>query len=119
MAGRLGESRLLVRERIPMPRPNPQFIADDLGLDFLNSIATPVDVIVDWIGSGEGLLSWLEQAGMVPPEALRALKAQAMPDELDGVAAQARSLRTWFRAFVEERMGRALGAGDLEALGPL
>ena len=102
-----------------MPRPNPQFIADDLGLDFLNSIATPVDVIVDWIGSGEGLLSWLEQAGMVPVEALRALKARAMPDELDGVAAQARNLRTWFRAFVEERMGRALGAGDLEALGPL
>src|ERR1700722_10253117 len=122
MASRLDESPLLgvlIQERSPMPRPNPVFIADDMGLDFLNSVATPTDVIIDWIDSGEGLSSWLEQAGMVPAEALRALKARAMPDEIDGVAAQARNLRTWFRAFVEERMGRALGAGDLEALGPL
>jgi predicted RNA-binding Zn ribbon-like protein len=102
-----------------MPRSNPPFIADDLGLDFLNSIATPTDVVVDWIDSGEGLLSWMEQAQMVPAEALWALRAQAMPDELDGVAAQARNLRTWFRAFVEERKGQLLAAGDLEALIPL
>jgi len=102
-----------------MPRSNPLFIADDLGLDFLNSIATPTDVVVDWIDSGEGLLSWLGQAGMVPAEALRTLKARAMPDEIDSVAAQARSLRTWFRGFVEARKGRLLGAGDVEALAPL
>ncbi len=45
------------------------FLADAPGLDFLNSIATPVDVPVDWISDGEGLLRWLEQAGMVPPDA--------------------------------------------------
>ena len=32
------------------------FIADLLGLDFLNSIATPVDTPVDWLDSGDGLL---------------------------------------------------------------
>ena len=102
-----------------MSRPDPFFIADDLGLDFLNSIATPVDTVIDWIDSGEGLLSWMEQAGMVPPEALPALRKQAIPDDIDGVAAQARSLRAWCRAFVEDRKGRPLVAGDLDALAPL
>ena len=32
------------------------FVADAPGLDFLNSIATPVDEEVDWIPDGEGLL---------------------------------------------------------------
>ena len=102
-----------------MPRPDALFVADDLGLDFLNSIATPTDVVVDWIDSGEGLLSWLEQARMVPENTLLALREQAMPDEIDGVAAQARSLRAWCRSFVEEHMGRPLGAADLDALAPL
>jgi len=102
-----------------MPRPDAIFVADDLGLDFLNSIATPADVVVDWLDSGEGLLSWLEQARMVPAESLQALREQAMADELDGVAAQARRLRDWFRTFVEAHMGRPLGHGDLAALAPL
>ena len=44
------------------------FIADALGLDFLNSIATPVDTPIDWIDGGEGLLNWLEQARLVPAD---------------------------------------------------
>jgi predicted RNA-binding Zn ribbon-like protein len=35
------------------------------------------------------------------------------------VAAQARSLREWFRAFVAERKGRPLNSSDLQALAPL
>ena len=62
----------------------------------------------DWIDDGEGLLAWLEQARLVPAEALEALRAQAMPGELDNVAAQARSLREWFRSFVRQRKGRPL-----------
>ena len=42
------------------------FIANSLGLDFLNSIATPVDTPVDWLDSGDGLLKWLAQAKLVP-----------------------------------------------------
>ncbi len=70
-------------------RPPAIFIADALGLDFLNSIATPVDAQVDWIDDGDGLLAWLEQARLVPADALEALRAQAMPGEFDNVAAQA------------------------------
>jgi predicted RNA-binding Zn ribbon-like protein len=95
------------------------FVADALGLDFLNSVATPVDVPIAWIDDGEGLLAWLEQSQLVPAEVLAAMRKRAMPGELDRLAAQARSLREWFRTFVREREGRPLEAADLEALAPL
>jgi predicted RNA-binding Zn ribbon-like protein len=100
-------------------RPAAMFIADALGLDFLNSIATPVDTIVDWIDNGDGLLSWLDQARLVPGDALAAIRAQALPGELDNVADQARSLREWFRGFVRDHKGRPLAAKDLRELEPL
>jgi len=95
------------------------FIADSLGLDFLNSVATPVDVPIDWIDDGEGLLAWLEQARLVPAQVLGVMRERAMPGELDRLAAQARSLREWFRAFVREHKGRPLAAADLSQLQPL
>lgn len=100
----------------PIP---PIFVADAPGLDFLNSVATPVDEQVDWISDGAGLLAWLEQAGLVPRSALAAIRAQATTAELDAVAAQARSLREWFRGFVQKRKGRSLLAKDLRELEPL
>ena len=95
------------------------FIADSAGLDFLNSIATPVDVPIDWIDDGDGLLTWLEQSQLVPAQVLRTMRERAMPGELDRLADQARSLREWFRVFVRERKGRTLGAADLRELEPL
>nr|GAJ37177.1 hypothetical protein BDOA9_0163960 [Bradyrhizobium sp. DOA9] len=95
------------------------FIADSLGLDFLNSVATPVDTPVDWIDDGDGLIDWLAQAKLVPAEELNALKARARPGELDKVADQARDLREWFRGFVLEHAGRPLTAKALHELGPL
>jgi predicted RNA-binding Zn ribbon-like protein len=95
------------------------FIADSLGLDFLNSIATPVGTPIDWLDNGDGLLKWLAQAKLVPADALDELRARAMPGELDKVADQARALREWFRAFVRKRMGRSLTPKALRELGPL
>ena len=46
--------------------PPAMFIADSLGLDFINSIATPVDTPFDWIADGDGLLRWLAQAKLAP-----------------------------------------------------
>jgi predicted RNA-binding Zn ribbon-like protein len=100
-------------------RPPAIFVADALGLDFLNSVATPVDTEIDWIDDGAGLLAWLEQAQLVPAEVLETLRAQAMPGEFDGVAAQAGSLREWFRGFVRQRKGRPLVPEDLSELEPL
>jgi predicted RNA-binding Zn ribbon-like protein len=100
-------------------RPPALFITDSAGLNFLNSIATPVDTEIDWISDGEGLLAWLEQAHLVPVAVLHAMRKQAKPGEIDRVAAQARSLREWFRTFVREHGGRPLKAADLADLEPL
>jgi predicted RNA-binding Zn ribbon-like protein len=100
-------------------RPPAIFIADSLGLDFLNSIASPVDKPIDWLDSGDGLLRWLAQAKLVPADALDELKARAIPGELDKVADQARALREWFRDFVHKHMGQPLTPKALHELGPL
>jgi predicted RNA-binding Zn ribbon-like protein len=92
------------------------FIADAVGLDFLNSTATPVDVPVDWIDDGAGLLAWLQQAQLVPPEVVAEIRRMAMPGELDAVAAQARALREWFRAFVTARKGAPLTSAHVTEL---
>lgn len=100
-------------------RPPAMFIADAPALDFLNSVATPIDVEIDWIEDGDGFLGWLEQARLVPPDVLKTLRAQATPGQIDHVAAQARSLREWFRKFVRSRKGSPLAAKDLQKLEPL
>ena len=103
-----------------MPPTSPAiFIADSLGLDFLNSVATPVDHPVDWINDGDGLLAWLDQAQLVPRATLEAMRSRAMPGELNKIAAQARDLREWFRAFVRRHRGMPLTAAMVDELDPL
>jgi predicted RNA-binding Zn ribbon-like protein len=99
--------------------PPAMFIADALGLDFLNSIAVPVDTQIDWLRSGEDLVSWLEQAGLVRGNVLQEIRGSAGPGELDAVAAQARALREWFRGFVRERKGAPLTREAIQHLEPL
>jgi predicted RNA-binding Zn ribbon-like protein len=95
------------------------FVADSLGLDFLNSIATPDDIPMDWLASGAGLLAWLTRAQLVSPITLDAIRAGALPGELDKIAAQARDLREWFRSFVQRHKGGPLTAASLDELDPL
>jgi predicted RNA-binding Zn ribbon-like protein len=103
-----------------MPHHSPAiFIADATGLDFLNSVATPADVQIDWISDGDGLLAWLAQARLVPPEVLASIRKRAVPGEIDRVASRARGLREWFRSFVRAHQGKPLKAADLEELEPL
>jgi predicted RNA-binding Zn ribbon-like protein len=100
-------------------RPPPFFIADDPGLDFLNTVAVPVDTKVEWLASGEDLLAWLKQAGLAPAHVLEAFPKRAVPGELDAIAAQARALRDWFKAFVYQHMGKPLEPNALRQLEPL
>ena len=100
-------------------RPPGIFIGDAPGLDFLNSIATPVDTPVDWIADGEGLLRWLEQAKLVPGDVLEDMRGRAKPGDLDKIADQARKLREWFRDFVRRHKGRSLTAKALAELEPI
>jgi predicted RNA-binding Zn ribbon-like protein len=95
------------------------FIADEPALDFLNSLATPVDVPVDWLEDGAGLISWLHQARLVPSSVLEAVRSQFPPGKLNEVAEQARNLREWFRGFLRKHRGRPLSPRDLKTLAPL
>jgi predicted RNA-binding Zn ribbon-like protein len=113
------ENHVDMAARLDHRHPPALFLADALGLDFLNSVATPVDTQVDWITDGDGLLAWLQQARLASAETLNDLRARTTSNELDNVAAQARDLREWFREFVCARKGRTLTAGDLNDLSPL
>jgi len=100
-------------------RPAPLFVADSMGLDFLNSIAVPADTEIEWLSSGEDLLHWLKLAGLVPDDVLNSFRKGALPGQLDAVAAQARALRDWFKPFVYKHMGGSIKRDALEELGPL
>ena len=103
-------------------RPPAMFLAEATGLDFLNTMAIPVDVEVEWLGSGEDLLAWLEAAKLLDQAALDEVRALATPEQLDAVAAQARALREWLRGFVQRHRGKPLARsaeGELEPLNGL
>ena len=100
-------------------RPPPFFIADNPGLDFLNSTAVPVDTRVEWLDSGEDFLAWIKQAGLAPGDVLNAFRKNALPGELDATAAQARALRDWFKPFVYKHMGKPIEPNALRQLEPL
>jgi predicted RNA-binding Zn ribbon-like protein len=100
-------------------RPAPFFIGGALALDYLNSIATPVDTPVEWLTSGEDLLAWLAEADAVPKEVLTSMRRTVPEGELDGVATQARALREWFRGFLNKHRGRPLRPDLLKDLAPL
>lgn len=100
-------------------RPKPLLVAGAVGLDFLNSIATPVDVPVEWIACGDDLLAWMQSVHLIPRREAAVLRRSTSPRKLDAIAAQARVLREWFRSFVRGHMGSPLDRRALTELAPL
>ncbi len=100
-------------------RPAPFFIGDDLALDFLNSVAAPFGRAIEWLENGHDLIAWLEQAHAVPADVAAHFRKAAGLRALDGVAADARELREWFRGFVGSHAGKPLRDRDLRELAPL
>ena len=96
--------------------PAPMLIAGAVGLDFLNSIATPVDEVVDWISNGEDYLAWLGATGLISAGDLRIIRKSMSPKGLDRAAAGARDLREWFRGFILAQMGRKIRASAMDEL---
>jgi predicted RNA-binding Zn ribbon-like protein len=100
-------------------RPPAMFLAEARALDFLNSLAIPVDTEVEWLANGEDLLAWLEAAGLVDRASLDELRRVAGPGELDAIAARSRALRDWLRGFVQGHRGKALTRSAMKELEPL
>jgi predicted RNA-binding Zn ribbon-like protein len=114
---RMGES---VSQGIPMPdRPPPCFVGDHLALDFLNTIASPKDVPVEWLRDGRDLVDWLEQANVIAADVAVRFRTSKDRRALDGVAGRAREFRDWLRGFVTRHMGQPLTPGAAKELGPL
>ncbi len=100
-------------------RPAPFFLGEDPALDFLNSVAAPSGREIDWLADGRDLIAWLEQARAVPADIAAHFRKAAGSGALDGVAAEARELREWFRGFVRDHAGQLLRERDLRELAPL
>lgn len=84
-----------------MELPPALRFGDHLALDFLNSVATPKVETLDWIGTGEQLLDWMESFGLLTAEERVEVKAHSKPAELESVAGEARELREWFRGVLK------------------
>jgi len=95
------------------------FVADTVGIDFLNSAANPDEGRLDAVGTGQQFLDWLGRAGLVPDEVCGYFQGSGDSAEMDGVAEQARSLREWFRDFVVTHKGKPFAVSVLDELGPL
>ncbi|MBN9522713.1 ABATE domain-containing protein [bacterium] len=100
-------------------RPAPFFVGDHPALDFLNTVATPVDVPVEWLQDGRDLVDWLERASMIGAEAASRFRASTDRRTLNDVAARARALREWLRGFVTRHKGQSIPPGAVKSLGPL
>ena len=98
-----------------LDRPPPFFIADHLALDFLNSIASPEGVPVEWLRDGRDLVAWLEHANVIAPDVAARFRRSNDQRALNGVAGRAREFRDWLREFVTRRMGKPLTTGAAKA----
>jgi predicted RNA-binding Zn ribbon-like protein len=99
--------------------PPAMFLGGAVALDFLNSVATPVREIMEWLGNGADFLSWMKQAGLLTDDDIRTINRSMSVAQLDTAAKEARALRDWFREFVHEHRGSPLKKRALEQLSPL
>jgi hypothetical protein len=104
---------------VPNKLPPPILISGSPGIDFLNSVAIPVDTVVEWIGNGKDFIDWLKQAGLLTAKDVSIIQSNFSARELDRIASRARELREWFRGFVKAHRGKALSPRALTQLGPL
>jgi predicted RNA-binding Zn ribbon-like protein len=102
-----------------LDRPPPFFVADHLALDFLNSIASPKGVPIEWLRDGRDLVDWLEQANVIASDVAARFRRSQDQRALDRVAWRAREFRDWLRGFVKRHMGKPLTMGAAKSLGPL
>src|SRR5258708_6597409 len=100
-------------------RPVPLFVGDHPALDFLNSTATPAGERLAWLADGGDLVDWMVRARLIDATTAGRFADAKYRAALDGVAAQARTLREWLRAFATRRCGTPLDVAALDELAPL
>jgi len=88
-------------------RPAPMLIGDSPALDFLNSIAAPKGLVIDWLETKASLLDWFEQSGLCEKSELARLCDEADPAEMTKALQDIHAFRDLFRDFIKEAAGKA------------
>jgi predicted RNA-binding Zn ribbon-like protein len=104
---------------MPHTLPPAIFISGSVGIDFLNSVAAPVETVVEWIGNGKDFVRWLQQAGLVTATDVSIIESNFSAADLNKIALRACELREWFRRFVKGHSGKPLTQRALTKLEPL
>ena len=99
--------------------PPPMRVGDHLALDFLNSVAAPRGAMVEWLGSGHNLLTWLTDVGALHAASAERLASFEPSSRLDEVAAEAVALREFFRDLVARMRVGGRTAVSVEDVGRL
>src|SRR5262245_8773172 len=94
---------------MPVDRPPPYFVGNHPAIDFLNTIATPEGIVIDWICDGQDFGRWLEDARAIYSVGAAKAKTCRRPARDEG-AVNARECREWLRKFVMSRKGKRLRA---------
>ena len=72
---------------MPLTPPSAFFIAEHPALDFLNSIAAPHGVAIDFASDSMALAAWLETSGLIDGTMRRDIERRFGGRALDAVAA--------------------------------
>jgi predicted RNA-binding Zn ribbon-like protein len=78
----------------------PLFLGSHPAADFLNTLATPRDGPVEFIGDGRSFAAWLEDAALLQGSSAAKLERRFGVEALDAAAADARKLREWARGWI-------------------
>ena len=95
------------------------FIADNVALDFLNSVAAPSSSEIEWITNDLEFENWLLNAGLISTQDLAQYHEKYSANDSDELARQARKLREWFRGFVSQHAGKSLTSISLKDVEPV
>jgi predicted RNA-binding Zn ribbon-like protein len=100
-------------------RGEPILVGDHPAIDLLNTLATPVDLPVDWLRNGDDLIDWLRKTGGVSPAEADLCRRKFSKAALDDAARQARAFREWLRQLVRKQAGKSSPTFSEPALEPL
>ena len=91
-------------------RPAAFRFGDHPALDFLNSVAAPRGETIEWLASGQDLLTWMTAAGLLDAADAAALAAKWSSRTLDRTANEAVELREWLRTLVRRIKDQGIAA---------
>ena len=79
---------------------SPMSIGGHSAIDLLNTSFAPNGAPVELIGDGKAFIGWLRETGMLSAEQANRLARKLGAKGLEGLAAEARKLREWARAWL-------------------